>query len=73
MDDKSKITNGLNDRPRNETISQTGAGLPDDSGHPVEVDEATVERVRRKLLGDAAAELQDEVRRDTDLPQKGSA
>ncbi|MFC7398711.1 hypothetical protein ACFQU1_16035 [Chelatococcus sp. GCM10030263] len=50
MDKKPKITTGLNDRPRDETISQTGAGLPDDTSHPVDVDDATVERVRRQLL-----------------------
>jgi hypothetical protein len=44
-----KITTGANDRPRNETISSTGAGLPDDSSGLAEVDEATVERVRADL------------------------
>jgi len=47
-----KITTGPNDRPRNETIAQTGAGLPDDTSRPVEVDEAEVARVRAKLLGE---------------------
>ncbi|MBE7184052.1 MAG: hypothetical protein INR68_06560 [Methylobacterium mesophilicum] len=55
MEEKSKITTGLNDRPRNETIGQTGAGLPDDSGQPVEVDEKQMERMREKLLKDQPA------------------
>jgi hypothetical protein len=46
-----KITTGANDRPRNETIGQTGDGFPDDSGQPLEVDPAEVERVRQKLMG----------------------
>jgi hypothetical protein len=50
MDKKPKITTGANDRPRDETISQTGAGLPDDTSRPVDVDDATVERVRQQLL-----------------------
>jgi hypothetical protein len=50
MDRKPKITTGANDRARDETISQTGAGLPDDTSRPVDVDDATVERVRQQLL-----------------------
>ena len=46
-----KITTGANDRPRNETIGQTGDGFPDDSGQPLDVDPAEVERVREKLMG----------------------
>jgi hypothetical protein len=49
MRQSDKITTGANDRPRNETISSTGGGLPDDSSRPVEVDEATVERMRADL------------------------
>ncbi|HEV7253280.1 MAG TPA: hypothetical protein VGN97_09275 [Mesorhizobium sp.] len=49
-----KITTGPNDRPRNETIAQTGAGIPDDTSRPVEVDEAEVARVRAKLLGEGS-------------------
>lgn len=45
-----KITTGANDRPRNETIGQTGDGFPDDSGQPLEVDPAEIERVREKLM-----------------------
>ncbi len=54
MEDREKITTGLNDRPLNHTIAQTGDGLPDDSGQPVEVDPAEVERVRAKLMEDDA-------------------
>lgn len=39
MAQKSKITTGTNDRPRNETIGQSGEGLPDDSSTSLEVDE----------------------------------
>jgi hypothetical protein len=45
-----KITTGSNDRPRNETISQTGGGLPDDSSAQVAVDDVTIERIRNGLL-----------------------
>ncbi|MER8725238.1 hypothetical protein [Mesorhizobium sp. M1027] len=46
-----KITTGANDRPRNETIGQSGEGLPDDSSRPLEVDEGWVARLRNKLQG----------------------
>jgi hypothetical protein len=36
MDDKPKISNGPNDRPRNETIAGTGPGIPDDALAPGE-------------------------------------
>ncbi|RWO07707.1 MAG: hypothetical protein EOS07_18085 [Mesorhizobium sp.] len=44
-----KITTGTNDRPRNETIGQSGE--PDDSGKPLEVDEAAVARLGKQLQG----------------------
>ena len=36
MDDKAKISNGPNERARNETIAGTGPGLPDDALAPGE-------------------------------------
>jgi hypothetical protein len=53
MAQKAKITTGTNDRPRNETIGQSGEGLPDDSSTPLEVDETAVARLRDKLQGKA--------------------
>ncbi|RWO83250.1 MAG: hypothetical protein EOS18_06590 [Mesorhizobium sp.] len=53
MAQKPKITTGANDRPRNETIGQSGEGLPDDSSTPLEVDEAAVDRLRKQLQGKA--------------------
>lgn len=64
----TKITTGSN-----ETIAQTGDGIPDDSSAPVEVDDGEVERVRQKLEGNAREKLMDEVREEIELPQKGSA
>jgi len=69
----SKITTGNNDRPKNETIAQTGGGIPDDSSAPVDVDDAEVERVRQKLEGNAREKLMQDVKDDIELPQKGSA
>jgi hypothetical protein len=54
MAQKSKITTGTNDRPRNETIGQSGEGFPDDSSTPLEVDEAAVDRLRKQLQGKPA-------------------
>lgn len=38
-------SNGPNSRPRNDTIGQSGAGIPDDSSRPVEIDEAEAKRI----------------------------
>ena len=74
MDDDRKITNGANDRPRNETIAQSGAGIPDDSSRPLEVDDAEVDRVRDTLSGRSPRqELKEEVREEIEKPQRGSA
>ncbi len=69
----SKITTGNNDRPKNQTIAQTGGGIPDDSRAPVDVDDAEVERVRQKLEGNQRDKLMQDVKDDIELPQKGSA
>ena len=45
----TKVTTGANDRPKDETIAQTGPGLPDDTTLPVDVSEEEVERAREKL------------------------
>ncbi|TIU81502.1 MAG: hypothetical protein E5W01_20430, partial [Mesorhizobium sp.] len=60
MAQKAKITTGTNDRPRNETIGQTGEGLPDDSSTSLEVDEAAVARLRNKLQGKPEQAAQDQ-------------
>lgn len=74
MDKDEKITTGLNDRPRNETIGQSGAGLPDDSSQPVDVDDATVDRVKEKLTGGSPRQqLKDEIAEQEDQPYRGSA
>ena len=43
------ISNGQSGRPRDETIAQTGAGLPNDTGQPVEIDEDEARRIEEKL------------------------
>lgn len=54
MTQKPKITTGPNDRPLDETIGQTGEGLPDDSSRPVDVQEESVRRVGEQWLNNAA-------------------
>lgn len=55
MPKKSKITTGPNDRPSDETISQTGGGLPDDSARSPQTTESEVERTRKALEGDQSS------------------
>lgn len=43
------ISNGQSGRPRDETIAQTGAGLPNDTGEPVRIDADEVRRIEEKI------------------------
>jgi hypothetical protein len=52
---KAKITTGMNDRPVDESIAQSAAGIPDDSGRAVEIDDAQVARARASLQGRPSA------------------
>jgi hypothetical protein len=56
------ISNSMHSRPLNDTVAQTGPGIPDDAlleGEEIAapVDDATIERVREQLdqLSDAPA------------------
>ncbi|MCT7377207.1 hypothetical protein [Chelativorans salis] len=49
MPHKSKITTGANDRPVDETVAQTGAGLPDDTSKQMDVDQRQVDETREVL------------------------
>ena len=40
---------GPNSRPRNDPITQTGPGFPDDSSTPVEVDPAEEQRIAERI------------------------
>ncbi|MFP3547212.1 hypothetical protein SB748_27725 [Rhizobium sp. SIMBA_035] len=68
-----KITTGLNDRPKDATISQSGPGLPDDSGEPIETSDEEVERIRSKFEDDPRAKLKAEIEEQIEKPQRGSA
>lgn len=73
MDKDQKITDGMNDRPRNDTIGQSGPGIPDDSSRPVDLDEEAVDRARSNLAGNPRADLKREVEEQIEKPQRGSA
>lgn len=60
MADKLKITTGTNDRPKSETIAQTGEGLPDDSSQPVEATDDQIERAKRSLNDTSRKKLKGE-------------
>ena len=49
MSKEPPISDGQSGRPRDEPIGQTGRGLPNDTGRPVEVDEAEAARIERKI------------------------
>ena len=43
------ISTGPNARPRNETISSTGPGLPDDTSEPIDIDPEEEKRIAAKI------------------------
>ncbi|OWV65288.1 hypothetical protein ATY76_18685 [Rhizobium sp. R339] len=72
MDRQAKISTGMNDRPRDETIAESGPGIPDDSGRMVEVTDEEVQRIKSSLSRDRLDDLKDELDEQTDLPQRGA-
>ncbi|MGV2103968.1 hypothetical protein [Rhizobium sp. 21-4511-3d] len=69
----SKITDSLNDRPKDSTIAQSGPGLPDDSSQPIEATEEEADRIRAKFEDDARAKVKREIDEQVEKPQRGSA
>ncbi|MBY3048694.1 hypothetical protein [Rhizobium laguerreae] len=69
----SKITDGLNDRPKDSTIAQSGPGLPDDSTQPIGATDQEVERVRAKFEDDARKKVKVETDEQVEKPQHGTA
>lgn len=68
----TKLTDGLNDRPKDAPIGQTGEGLPDDTSRPVDVDDSTIDAVRNKLKNDPREDLLKEVKQEEDASRTGS-
>ena len=77
---KAKLTKGANDRPKDATIAHTGAGVPDDTGKPLDIDDDEAARIEQNIRdfgepdpGEAERKLKREVQQDIELPLKGSA
>jgi hypothetical protein len=68
-----KITDGVNDRSRDDTIAQTGNGIPDDSGNAVEASDEEIARVRSKLGADAPKDAKDGLEKQLERPKHGTA
>lgn len=69
----SEITDGLNDRPKDATIAQSGPGLPDDSSQPIKATDEEVERVRAKLQDGSREKVKKENDEQVEKPQSGPA
>ncbi|MDX3925890.1 MAG: hypothetical protein QHC90_08795 [Shinella sp.] len=67
-----KITDGLNDRPRDAPIGQTAEGLPDDSSRPLDAEEKTVEATKQKLSDNPRKKLLKEVKEQEEASRLGS-
>ncbi len=69
----TKITDGANDRPKDETIAQSGNGIPDDSGAPIEASDEEIARVRAKLGTDDRHDEKEDLERQLERPKHGTA
>ena len=65
----SKITDGLNDRPKEASIARSGPGIPDETSQPIEA----TERVRAKLQDDGREKVKKEIDWQVEKPQRGPA
>jgi hypothetical protein len=68
----SKISTGLNDRPKDSTIAQSGPGLPDDSGTPIEVTDQDAEKLRQNLEDLTREKVKTEIAEYFEKPHDGS-
>jgi hypothetical protein len=72
MGRRAKISTGTNDRPRNETVAESGPGIPDDSGRTVEATDREIERTKAALRRSPRDKLKDTLHEQTELPKKGA-
>lgn len=68
---RAKISTGTNARPRDETIAESGPGIPDDSGRLVELTDAEIKRVEASLLRGRRHEPNDGLDEQIELPRGG--
>lgn len=69
----TKITDGANDRPKDETIAQTGGGIPDDSSAPIDASDEEIARVRAKLVADDREGEKKDLEKKLERPKHGTA
>jgi hypothetical protein len=69
----TKHSDGPNDRPKDTTIAQSGPGIPDDAGRPIEASDEEIARVRHKMVdGDQKGDKED-LERQLERPKHGTA
>ncbi|WP_368517283.1 hypothetical protein [Rhizobium sp.] len=69
----TKITDGANDRPKDETIAQSGGGLPDGSGAPIEASDEEIGRLRAKLGANERQSEKEDLERQPERPKHRTA
>ncbi|HEX5933695.1 MAG TPA: hypothetical protein VFY63_05985 [Pseudorhizobium sp.] len=68
----TKHTDGLNDRAKDATIAQSGPGVPDDTGSPIEVTDEQIARVRSKLMKGDFKHDKENLGTQSERPKPGS-
>ncbi|ULR42322.1 hypothetical protein [Rhizobium sp. K102] len=70
--DEQKISTGINDRPRNETVTGSSTGIPYDSSQMSDLTNEGIRRTKASLLRDRLDDLKDKLDEQVDLPQRGA-
>ncbi|MBB4482787.1 hypothetical protein [Rhizobium etli] len=68
----TKVTDGINQRPKDETIAQTGSGVPDGSGAPIDASDEEITGIRNKI-GAVEREEKEDLERQLARPKHGTA
>jgi len=69
----TKITHGANARPKNDTIAQSGGGMPDDSSALIETSDEEIACVREKLGANDPREKKEGLEKQRERSKSGSA
>lgn len=69
----TRITEGANDRPKDETIAQSRRGMPDDSSAPIKASDEEIARVRSALGADGRQAEKKDLEKQLERPKHGTA
>jgi hypothetical protein len=69
----TKNIDGLTDRTKDDTIAQTGPGIPDDSSSPIQASDEEIARIRSALKDGEQMDEKEELEKQLERPKHGTA